>query len=420
MGDDWCTYAYWTRTFSTVHKMMNHVNNHLKNVSLNQRLSCRHPVCQFEGLILDNLQHFKNHVATVHRITLRAWYVFVCSASFSLAFLLVMGTFLLLIMSWGAHSSCHVLLRLRHVLLDWGMRLYELRKKLDGKVISIGNGWYWLVRTFNCPPNSNVFSLVLPLPRHRLDGCACTSPLAHFYIHHAQSFVRELHPFTTITHLASQNTITPQTEDDILIKFLFRKSGRSSSVPDTPSRKHVWAMGFGLLNLKVKPTFQWTDKLASLADQRMPISEGVDDFVLDQSNWAPFSGQSTIATLDPNHPHQTVDIGLRLESPYFIRRLRTPQPQSKIKCQISHRAPYHSTPGAALHASSPAEINEFGPDRYTHVRSVSAWPQMEARLSSMFSRGLSLPVKLTWTSRGEAGPLSKVKSCVQIPNDLAA
>ena len=28
-------------------------------------------------------------------------------------------------------------------LLDWGMRLYELRKKLGGKVISVGNGWYW-------------------------------------------------------------------------------------------------------------------------------------------------------------------------------------------------------------------------------------------------------------------------------------
>ena len=30
-------------------------------------------------------------------------------------------------------------------LLDWGMRLYELRKTLDSKVISIGNGWYWYV-----------------------------------------------------------------------------------------------------------------------------------------------------------------------------------------------------------------------------------------------------------------------------------
>jgi len=27
--------------------------------------------------------------------------------------------------------------------LDWGMRLYELRQKLDSRVFSIGNGWYW-------------------------------------------------------------------------------------------------------------------------------------------------------------------------------------------------------------------------------------------------------------------------------------
>ena len=27
--------------------------------------------------------------------------------------------------------------------LDWGMRIYELRQKLDGKISSIGNGWYW-------------------------------------------------------------------------------------------------------------------------------------------------------------------------------------------------------------------------------------------------------------------------------------
>ena len=49
-------------------------------------------------------------------------------------------------------------------LLDWGMRLYELRKKLDGKVIHLGNGWYryglftiilpnlsWLINFKPCP-----------------------------------------------------------------------------------------------------------------------------------------------------------------------------------------------------------------------------------------------------------------------------
>ena len=28
-------------------------------------------------------------------------------------------------------------------LLDWGMRLHELRKVLDGDISSVGNGWYW-------------------------------------------------------------------------------------------------------------------------------------------------------------------------------------------------------------------------------------------------------------------------------------
>ena len=28
--------------------------------------------------------------------------------------------------------------------LDWGMRLYELRRVLDGEITTIGNGWYWL------------------------------------------------------------------------------------------------------------------------------------------------------------------------------------------------------------------------------------------------------------------------------------
>lgn len=27
--------------------------------------------------------------------------------------------------------------------LDWGMRLHELRRDLDGKITTIGNGWYW-------------------------------------------------------------------------------------------------------------------------------------------------------------------------------------------------------------------------------------------------------------------------------------
>lgn len=50
--------------------------------------------------------------------------------------------------------------------LDWGMRLYELRQKLDGTVTCLGNGWYWYdserilllakkaYRAQSCPPAS--------------------------------------------------------------------------------------------------------------------------------------------------------------------------------------------------------------------------------------------------------------------------
>jgi hypothetical protein len=71
IGDDRSTYEYRTRTYATPNKLMNHVVSHLEGVPASQRISCRHPVCQSEGLVLNDLQHFKNHVATVHGITLR-------------------------------------------------------------------------------------------------------------------------------------------------------------------------------------------------------------------------------------------------------------------------------------------------------------------------------------------------------------
>ncbi|PQE19655.1 hypothetical protein CJF31_00010054 [Rutstroemia sp. NJR-2017a BVV2] len=71
IGDDRSTYEYRTRTYATPHKMMNHVDSHLKEVPKSQRISCTHPVCQSEGLVLQHLQHFKNHVQTVHGISLR-------------------------------------------------------------------------------------------------------------------------------------------------------------------------------------------------------------------------------------------------------------------------------------------------------------------------------------------------------------
>ncbi|MCJ1292574.1 hypothetical protein MMC34_004125 [Xylographa carneopallida] len=197
--------------------------------------------------------------------------------------------------------------------LDWGMRLYELRKKLDGKVIHLGNGWY---------------SLVLGLPRHRLDGCACTSPLAHFYIHHAESSLRELHPFTTITHLASQNRLTIQTEDDLPVQFLFRKRG-TAGAPEITPEKHARISALNFFSVKPKPSVQWTDKLASLADRTRSISEDVEKIASDHSSSTVSSGQLQTDALDQARALTMVDIGLRLEGPYF-----TPADPSRYKIVI--------------------------------------------------------------------------------------
>ena len=97
-------------------------------------------------------------------------------------------------------------------------------------------------------------SLELSLPRKRLSGCACHSPLAHFYIHHSESSVLEIHPFTTITHLASKKPLVQKGEQSISIQFLFRQSVLHNN-PQSPSQPPL------------KKSTQWTNKLASLADE---------------------------------------------------------------------------------------------------------------------------------------------------------
>ena len=101
---------------------------------------------------------------------------------------------------------------------------------------------------------TNELSLELPLPRKRLSGCACHSPLAHFYIHHSESSVLEIHPFTTITHLASKKPLIQSGEESISIQFLFRKS-----VLHSPSHHSSQP--------PLNKSTQWTNKLASLADE---------------------------------------------------------------------------------------------------------------------------------------------------------
>jgi hypothetical protein len=72
IGDERLPYEQRTRTFPRVSHMMDHVENlHLSKQPADQRIICSHPVCKACGLVLNNLMHFKNHVARVHKISLR-------------------------------------------------------------------------------------------------------------------------------------------------------------------------------------------------------------------------------------------------------------------------------------------------------------------------------------------------------------
>ncbi|CZT44433.1 uncharacterized protein RSE6_04599 [Rhynchosporium secalis] len=172
-------------------------------------------------------------------------------------------------------------------LLDWTMRVYELWAPLDGNITSLEKEWY---------------CISVPLPRRRLDGCACSSPLAHFYIHHSDSSIRELHPFTTITHLASQSSVTSSDLPDIDIQFLFRKRGIATPVMK-PEAKRGFAPAMFRFVRRVrrrKSQAQWTNRLASLAMEESS-SRGKEQRT--SEGWE-------LETAG-------VPVSLRLEGPYF-------------------------------------------------------------------------------------------------------
>ena len=162
--------------------------------------------------------------------------------------------------------------------LDWGMRIYELSGKMDSTLVAIGKGW---------------FCLTVPLPKKRLSGCACHSPLAHFHIHHTESSIREIHPFTTVTHLASEKLSSSGSDKHIMIQFLFRKSKASPSSTSLTEKDPERRM-----------KRQWTNKLADLVDEEIielsRLSEKLEESDLPRERLA-------------GH-YQTP---LRLEGPYF-------------------------------------------------------------------------------------------------------
>ena len=163
-------------------------------------------------------------------------------------------------------------------ILDWGMRIYELSGKMDSTLVAVGKGW---------------FCLKVPLPPTRLKGCACHSPLAHFHIHHTESSIREIHPFTTITHLAAKKLSSSDSDKSVEIEFLFRKSKASPSSASIPEK-----------GLERRSKREWTNKLADLVD------EAVVDLSLT-------SEELEEADLQKRRQSTQYQISLRLEGPYF-------------------------------------------------------------------------------------------------------
>jgi len=76
IGNERLSYEQRTRKFRRVSHMMDHVENlHLHGKSADERQICHHPVCKAEGLVLYNMECFKSHVASVHKINLRLFRV---------------------------------------------------------------------------------------------------------------------------------------------------------------------------------------------------------------------------------------------------------------------------------------------------------------------------------------------------------
>ncbi|KAG8526386.1 uncharacterized protein KY384_000380 [Bacidia gigantensis] len=145
--------------------------------------------------------------------------------------------------------------------LDWSMRIYELRGELKGNIKALG------------------------------------------------SSIRELHPFTTITHLASQNNSTHPSDEDLPIQFLFRKSEKSPSSLELEKALARRSLVQRILRSKGQrmKSVQWTAKLAALADQ------------------TPLDRKAELSTTceDARKEHMSMTsehgfkISLRLEGPYF-------------------------------------------------------------------------------------------------------
>ncbi len=196
----------------------------------------------------------------------------------------------------------------------------------------------------------------MPLPRRRLDGCSCSSPLAHFYIHHSDSSIRELHPFTTITHLASQNTITDSSHDDIDIQFLFRKQVVAAPTVAQEAKRGFAPAMFGMVRRlrRRRPQSQWTNKLASIA-----VENGS----------APYA--------------KGIPVSLRLEGPYFTPA--DPARYRTVVCLVAGTG----VSGALAIAGMFKELERKAASVIINDRNLGKHPHGEGKVDDLVDREIS-------------------------------
>lgn len=230
--------------------------------------------------------------------------------------------------------------------------------------------------------------VTLDLPRRRLGGCSCRSPLAHFYLHHGDSSLRELHPFTTITHLASQSKATPSDDAALSISFLFQKQGTHATVessnaidispsedrraaslqvgcPITPARMRALLKNSFKSKENHTTHIQWTIKLANLvSDERREDSTPPRD----ASTIANESGSSYVSK---EADLMSANTRIRLEGPYFTPS--DPAQYSSVLCLVAGTGISGALAiAAAFAAQAHTRDHDGGADNDSRRQSVAA------------------------------------------------
>jgi len=72
LSDERLPYLHRIYEYFKSNKMMNEARKHLKRFAPKNQVSCSHSQCKAAGLVLPSVMAFKNHIAIVHKIFLRA------------------------------------------------------------------------------------------------------------------------------------------------------------------------------------------------------------------------------------------------------------------------------------------------------------------------------------------------------------